>query len=338
MKTFATAGAPHLPSPVAVGRVMRDVLIALLPGIAVQLWAFGAGVLIQLALATGSALAIEALALRLRGRDAARAVADGSAVVTAVLFALCIAPLAPWWIGPVAMLVAIGLVKQVYGGLGYNLFNPAMAGYAVVLLAFPSLVAQWPAAAVDPATAARTIFGTPAAAAWDSIASATPLDALRQLAAQGQRLPEIGAAALFRQSRPEVWTLAAGAWLLGGFGLLWRRVIGWQASVGVLATVVVLTLPFWLLDAERHPSPLQHLASGGLMFAAWFVVTDPVSGCTSPRGRLLFGAGVAVLTLAIRRWGNIPDGIAFAVLLMNALAPLLDRLTRPRIYGHGPRG
>ncbi|WP_257389363.1 RnfABCDGE type electron transport complex subunit D [Tahibacter caeni] len=338
MKTFATAGAPHLPAPVAVRRVMHDVLLALLPGIAVQLWAFGTGVAIQIALAVVSALAIEAAALRLRGRDVARALGDGSALVTAVLFALCIAPLAPWWMSPVAMLVAIGLVKQVYGGLGSNLFNPAMAGYAVVLLAFPRLVAQWPATALDPAAAARTIFGATAATTWDSLASATPLDALRQLAAQGQRLPEIGAAALFRQSRPEVWAWAAGAWLLGGFWLLWRRVIGWQATTGVLATVLALTLPFWLLDAERHPSPLQHLAGGGLMFAAWFVVTDPVSGCTSPRGRLLFGAGVAVLTLAIRRWGNIPDGIAFAVLLMNAAAPLLDRVTRPRIYGHGRHG
>lgn len=333
MKTFATAPAPHIPAPPRVRRVMAEVLLALLPGIALQLWAFGAGLAFQLALAIGFGLAIEAAVSRRRG-TANGGAGDLSAVVTAVLFALSLAPLAPWWASALGMLVALGLAKHAYGGLGANLFNPAMAGCAFVLVAFPRAAATWPADAVGLAEAARAIFATAPAAAWDTMASATPLDAMRQLAAQGLRMPEVRGSTLYEHGRAGVWVGVAIAYALGGLYLLWRRIIGWQAPVGVIAGTVLLTLPFWLLDAERHPSPLQHLTGGGLMLAAWFIATDPVSGCTSPRGRLLFGVGVAVFTLAIRRWGHYPDGVAFAVLLMNALAPLIDRVTRPRIVGH----
>lgn len=333
MKTFATGPAPHLPAPYRVRRVMGDVLLALLPGIALQLWAFGAGLALQLALALGFGLAIETVATRWRGTTHGAA-GDLSGGVTAVLFALSLAPLAPWWVSALGMLVALGLAKHAYGGLGANLFNPAMAGCAFVLVAFPGAVATWPAEAVGLADAARAIFATMPGAGVDTLASATPLDAVRQLAAQALRLPEVHDSPLYEHSRAGIWAGIAAAYALGGLYLLWRRVIGWQAPVGVIAGTVLLTLPFWLLDAERHPSPLQHLGSGGLMLAAWFIATDPVSGCTSPRGRLIFGVGVAAFTLAIRRWGHYPDGVAFAVLLMNALAPLIDRVTRPRIYGH----
>lgn len=337
MKTFATGGAPHLPAPVRVRRVMAEVMLALLPGIAVHTWIFGSGMLIQLALAIAFALAVEAAALRLRGVGSAPLPGDLSAVVTAVLFVLCIGPLSPWWISALGMLAALALAKHAYGGLGCNLFNPAMVGYAVVLLAFPRLVSQWPAATADLPTAAQAIFAGAARESWDTLSSATPLDAVRQLTAQGRQPGEIHNDALFQHSQAAAWTAIATAYLLGGLYLLWRRIVGWQAPAGVIAGCVLLTLPFWLFDAEVHPSPLQHLSRGGLLLAAWFVATDPVSGCTSPRGRLVFGIGVAALTLAIRRWGHYPDGVAFAVLLMNAAAPLIDRVTRPRIYGHATR-
>lgn len=337
MKTFATGGAPHLAAPARVRRVMAEVLLALLPGIVAHAWIFGSGVLIQLTLAITFAFAIEAAALRLRGVGATPFPGDLSAVVTAVLFVLCIGPLSPWWIGALGMLVALALAKHAYGGLGGNLFNPAMAGYAAVLLAFPRLVSQWPAATVDLPAAALAIFAGAAPQSWDTLSSATPLDAVRQLTAHGQRLGEIHNDALFQHSQAAAWTVIATAYLLGGLYLLWRRIVSWQAPAGVIAGSILLTLPFWLFDAEVHPSPLQHLSSGGLLLAAWFIATDPVSGCTSPRGRLVFGVGVAALTLAIRRWGHYPDGVAFAVLLMNAAAPLIDRVTRPSIYGHARR-
>lgn len=341
MRHFAVAGSPHQPAPIRVRRVMLDVLLALLPGIGMHVAVFGPGVLIQITLACGFALAFEAMALRARGRPQQPFISDLSAPVTAVLFALCIPPLCPWWISAIGMLAAIGVAKHIYGGLGFNLFNPAMVGYAVVLLSFPRELSQWLAPAsllpqgVGLGDALQAILGNPAALPWDTLSSATPLDVLRNQAGQDQMINEIRHAPIFGDFGGRGWEWIANAWLLGGAYLLWRRVVHWQVPFAVLASAIALSLPFWLSDPDMHPSPLQHVFSGGLMFAAWFVATDPVTGCASPRGRLVFGAGVGVLTLVLRRWSDYPDGVAFAVLLMNALAPLIDRYTRPRVFGRG---
>jgi Na+-translocating ferredoxin:NAD+ oxidoreductase subunit D len=334
VKTFATATPPHWPAARSVRQVMTEVLIALLPGIAVHVWLFDAGLLLQLALACTFALLLEALLLRLRGRPPQPFPGDGAALVTAVLFCLCIPPLCPWWISALGLLAALGLAKHAYGGLGYNLFNPAMAGYALLLLAFPRELAQWPAAAVGFSESLRAIFSNGLATQWDSIASATPLDALRQAAAAQRLRGELAGQPVFGHFGAARWEWLALAYAAGGLWLVWRRVVAWQVPAGVIGMTLLLGGLAWLADAERNPPPLQHLAGGGLMLAAWFIAADPVTGCSSPRGRLLFGAGVAALTLALRRWGAQPDGVAFAVLCMNACAPLIDRATRPRIYGH----
>lgn len=335
MKTFAVAGAPHLPAANSVRRMMAAVLVALLPGIALQVVWFGPGLLLQLALATVFAVLVEAAALRLRRQPVRVALEDLSAVVTAVLFALCVPPLCPWWISALGMLVAIGLVKHAYGGIGCNLFNPAMAAYALLLLLYPPVLAQWPAAVPDLAETVRAIaFGRPPAL-WDTLASATPLDALRQLSAQGYRVTEMAVQPLYDHAAVTAWYSVAAAYALGGIYLLARRVISWQVPAGVIGGCLLLTLPLWLYDGEQYLAPWQHLGQGGLMLAAWIIANDPVSGCAAPRGRLLFGFGVAALTLLLRSGGDQPDGVAFAVLLMNAAAPLIDRLTRPRIHGHG---
>lgn len=346
MRTFPTAGAPHLPPPTRVRGVMAAVLLALLPGIAACAGFFGPGVLVQIALACAFALGFEAMMLRLRGVPAAPFLGDLSAPVTATLYALCIPPLTPWWITLLAMAAAIVLAKHLYGGLGHNLFNPAMVGYATVLVCFPRALSEW----LPPAPLATQALGfgdtlsaiflghLPAGLGWDTLAQATPLDTLRTLARQGATMPEIRANPVFGDFGGEGWEWIAGGYALGGLFLLWRRVIRWHVPAAVLGATVLLTVPPWLADPDVHPFPLQHLFSGGLMLAAWFVATDPVTGCTTPRGRLLFGAGVAALTLAIRRWGGYPDGVAFAVLIMNGAAPLLDRLTPPRPYGHARHG
>ncbi len=336
MRRFDTAGAPHLPPSTSVGRVMGLVLLALLPGIGAHVWFFGPGLLVQIALAAGFALAFEACTLQVRQRPLKPFLTDLSAPVCAVLFALCVPPLAPWWVALTGMAAAMVFAKHLFGGLGHNLFNPAMVGYAVVLICFPLQLSQWPepGAPVGAGETLRAIFlGTPPGAGWDAIAQATPLDTLRLQAAQGRTLGEIHADPAFGTLGGRGWEWLALAYALGGALLLWRRVIHWQVPTGVLAGVLMLTLPFWLMDPDLHPSPLQHLFSGALVLAAFFIATDPVTGCVSPRGRLLFGIGVAALTLAIRRWGLYPDGVAFAVLLMNCTAPWLDRVTRPRIYG-----
>ncbi|MGL6291468.1 MAG: RnfABCDGE type electron transport complex subunit D [Silanimonas sp.] len=318
-RRFSDPGTPSLRVARSVPATMGLVLLALLPGIAAMTVFFGPGVLWQIALAIAFALALEATMLVLRGAPLKPALTDLSAPLTAVLFALCLPPTAPWWMNLVGISAAIVVAKHLYGGLGHNPFNPAMVGVAVVVLAFPLEYSRW----IAPG-------------AWDTLAQATPLDALRQQVQRGYALSEIHADPVFGDFGGRGWEWVANVWALGGLFLLWKRVIPWQTPMALLATTVLLTLPFWLYDPDTHPSPLNHVFSGALVFAAFFIVTDPVSGCTTPRGRLLFGAGVAVLTLAIRRWGGFPDGVAFAVLLMNAAAPLIDRLARPRWLGEGP--
>jgi Na+-translocating ferredoxin:NAD+ oxidoreductase subunit D len=340
VRTFETAPAPHLPPRASVRALMLEVLIALVPGVLAYVYFFGPGLLVQIALAVLFALLVEAACLKLRRRALMTFLGDGSAVLAAVLFALCLPPLAPWWVSALGMAVGIGLAKHAYGGLGYNLFNPAMVGYAVVLVSFPLELSQWLAPrglgseAPGLIESLRIILvGAAPGAGWDAISMATPLDTVRQLTAQGQTLVEIRSDPRFGDFGGRGWEWVANFFALGGLWLLIRRRIPWQTPAATLGSAILLSLPFWAMEPDLHPFPLQHVFSGALVLAAFFIVTDPVSGCSTPRGRLIFGAGVGVLTLAIRRWGSYPDAIAFAVLLMNCAAPFIDRYTRPRVYG-----
>ena len=330
MRTFETAGAPHVRGPNTVRRVMLDVLLALVPAVALNAWFFGIGVLVQLALAVAFALAVESAMLAIRGREQAKFLGDCSALVTAALFAISIPPLAPWWIALVGMIAAIAVAKHLYGGIGFNLFNPAMVGYVVVLVSFPLDVSRW--AAATPADTLAAIFGA-GPASWDAIAQATPLDLARRATVAGQTLPEIGDALAVAAS-PFRWL--ALAYLLGGAYLCVRRTADWRIPAAMLGTMCLLATPAWLLASDLHLSPIAHLLVGASVAGAFFIATDPVSGATTPRGRWIYGAGIGALTLAIREFGAFPDGVAFAVLLMNCAAPLIDRWTIRRPYGHPP--
>jgi len=342
-RRFATGAAPHLPPGNTVGGVMRRVLYALVPGIAAHAWFFGAGIVVQILLASLFALALEALMLHLRGKPLRPFLADGSAIVTAVLFALCIPPLAPWWVALTGMIFAIVVAKHLYGGLGSNLFNPALVGYVVVLVSFPQELTAWlPARPIagftpglDEALLAVLTGVLPAGASWDAVTAATPLDTIRTAVAAGQGVTEVRGVPAFGHLGALGWEWIAGAYALGGLWLLYRRVIAWHAPAAMIGAAMLVATAAWALHPAANPPPLQHLVSGALVLGAFFIATDPVSGCASPRGRLLFGAGAGALTLVIRLWGGYPDGVAFAVLLMNMVAPLIDRYTRPRIYGHG---
>ena len=340
-RKFATGGAPHFPPHSTISGVMRQVLLALVPGIVAYTWFFGPGILIQILLAVVFALGFETLMLKVRKQDLRLFLGDWSAVVTAVLFALCLPPLAPWWIALIGMLFAIVLAKHLYGGLGQNLFNPAMVAYVVVLISFPQVMALW----LPPTSLAgqslslgetlTTIFSghLPAHLSWDTISEATPLDAIRASLATGQMVSEARMSPVFGNFGGLGWEWIANFYALGGLWLLWRRIISWHVPVMMIGSVVGLGLVGYLADPGSNPVPLQHVFSGALILGAFFIATDPVTGCASTRGRLIFGAGVGILTLVIRRWGAYPDGVAFAVLLMNMAAPLIDRYTRPRIFG-----
>jgi electron transport complex protein RnfD len=340
-RKFATAAAPHIPPSTSVASVMRQVLLALLPGIAAHCWYFGPGILLQILLAAGFALGFEAAILKIRQRPVMIALRDCSAIVTAVLFALCLPPLVPWWIAAVGMFFAIIMAKHLFGGLGHNVFNPAMVGYVVALVCFPQAMTQW----LPPASPGSWSLGLwdsiitiatghlPAALQWDAISQATPLDTLRTGVNSGLTVDEIRTSPLFGDFGGLGWEWIANWYALGGLWLMWRRIISWQVPVSMIGSVLVLGTLAYLADSGSNPVPLQHVFSGALVLGAFFIATDPVSGCTSNRGRLIFGAGVGILTLVIRRWGGYPDGVAFAVLLMNMAAPLIDRYTVPRYYG-----
>jgi len=340
-KSFSIGGAPHFPPHSTVARVMLQVIFALVPAIVAHVWFFGIGILVQITLATVFALAFEALMLKVRKQPVQLFISDLSVVLTAILFALCIPPLAPWWISLVGMLFAVVVAKHLYGGLGHNMFNPAMVGYVVVLISFPQAMTAWlPPSAISPVhLGIPEIFATifsghpPAGLSWDSITEATPLDVIRTSVASGKMVSEARQLPVFGDLGGLGWEWIANWYALGGLWLLWRRIISWQVPVTMIGSVVVLGLMGYVVDPGGNPSPLQHVFSGALIIGAFFIATDPVSGCASNRGRLIFGAGVGIITLAIRRWGGYPDGVAFAVLLMNMAAPLIDRYTRPRIFG-----
>jgi electron transport complex protein RnfD len=345
-RNFETGGAPHFSPPITVQKVMRDVLIALAPGIVACSWYFGIGVLLQIALAVLFAIGFEALMLRIRGRELRLYLMDLSAVVTAVLFALCLPPLAPWWIACIGMLFAIVVAKHLFGGLGQNVFNPAMIGYVVCLISFPRAMTAWlpplslAQTPIDFTTTLSAIFtgALPDALSWDAITQATPLDTIKTAVNDGKIISEIRSAPIFGDYGGLGWEWIANWFALGGFWLIWRRVISWHVPISMIGTVMALGLITYLADPGSNPSPMQHLFTGALIIGAFFIATDPVTGCVSNKGRLWFGFGVGVITLVIRRWGGYPDGVAFAVLIMNMAAPLIDRFTRPRIYGESRSG
>ncbi|MBN8442700.1 MAG: RnfABCDGE type electron transport complex subunit D [Thauera sp.] len=326
--------SPYIRKPASVQRVMGTVLLALVPGIAAYVWQFGAGILVNLALASLTAIAVEAAVMRLRARPIGIAIGDLSAVLTAWLLALSLPPIVPWWITVLGVVVAIGAVKHLYGGLGQNPFNPAMVGFCVLIVAYPALMSQWPAAGqLDFATQLTLILG--GARELDGMTAATALDSLRTGLRGGSGVDAVLAqGAAFGVAGGKGWEWVAAGYALGGLFLLATRTITWHMPVAFIAALTAISGAFWLADPAQHASPLFHLASGGAMLAAFFIVTDPVSGATTPRGKLLFAASIALIAWLIRSFGAYPDGLAFGVLLMNICAPLLDMKTQPVVFGH----
>lgn len=331
--------SPFFTRPTKTAVVMLKVLAALLPGIVAYIYSFGIGVLIQLGLATITALVAEAAMLRLRRVPVKPFLTDFSAVLTAWLLALSIPPLAPWWLVIVGTLMAIIVAKHLYGGLGNNLFNPAMVGFATLIVSFPALMSQWPAPLslgqehLSSAAQLAHIFGGITGRAWDAIASATPLDTLRTQLLAHRPMDSILSEPVFGRVGGVGTEWIVAGYLLGGLYLWSQRLIPWQIPIGFLGGLSLTAAAFWLAGAEGAAPPLFHIATGGAMLGAFFILTDPVSGPTTPRGRLIFAAMAGLLTYLIRVFGAYPDGVAFAVLIMNIAAPLIDRYTQPPVFG-----
>ena len=328
--------SPYLRKTTAVNSVMLRVLIALLPAICAYAWQFGAAILVQLVISTATALFAEAAMLAARGKPARLYLTDLSAVVTAWLIALSFSPITPWWLMVTATLVAIVIAKHLYGGLGQNPFNPAMVAFCTMIVAFPALMSQWPGAGqLDFHTQLELILG--GARQLDAITAATPLDALRTGLREGGAdvtVPGLMAGPAFGALGGAGWEWIALGYLIGGLFLLQQRIITWHMPAAFLLALAATALLMWGMRPDRFGSPIFHLASGGTMLAAFFIVTDPVSGATTPKGKLIFAAAIGALTYVIRSFGAYPDGIAFAVLLLNICVPLIDMQTQPPVFGH----
>ena len=330
--------SPHAHGPLSTPRVMQTVLLATLPGVAALTWFFGAGTLVNIFWGCLVALASEALALKLRKRPVAFYLKDCSALVTATLLAIAMPPYAPWWLILVGVAFSILIAKHLYGGLGYNPFNPAMVGYVVLLISFPIEMTSWAAPrgvdAVEVPGLLQALQLCFAPQSFDAVTMATPLDLLKQ----NNSLP----VDILWQQNPQFgrwagvgWEWASIGFLAGGLWLLYKRIFTWHAPVAMLVSLAAISAVFYDSGADSTGSPLFHLLSGGAMFGAFFIITDPVSSAVSNRGRLIFGAAIGVLIFLIRSFGNYPDAVAFAVLIMNFAAPFIDYYTQPRTYGHG---
>ena len=330
------SNSPFLRKPASVQIVMLKVLAALLPGIAAYVWVFGAAILVQIALASVTALAAEAVILRLRGKPVWQFVSDGSALVTAWLVALTLPSIAPWWLTVLAVLIAIVIAKHLYGGLGQNPFNPAMVAFAMMIVAYPQLMSQWPAVGfADFNAALQAIFGHRDIAQLDAIVMATPLDSLRTaLHTPDAHATVAGVLGNQPAFSGQGWHWIALGYLLGGLWLIQQRIITWHVPIAFIATLAVASLLASLGNPDKYAGPMFHLLTSGAMLGAFFIATDPISGATTPRGKLIFAAGLALLTWIIRVFGAYPDGIAFATLLMNICVPLIDMYTQPPVFGH----
>ncbi len=339
---FMRITSPHAHRPGTTGNVMLWVIMATLPGLACLTYFFGPGTLLNVLTAGLMCMGIEAAVLFARNRPIGFYLKDYSALVTGVLLGLALPPYCPWWIIAVGSVSAIVLAKQLYGGMGYNPFNPAMVGYVVLLISFPLEMTQWgmPRTLLTEGQALpgvleslRQIWG---ATPIDGYTAATPLDIFKQnQSLMSEQLYKSEAVFATGRWAGAGWEWANIAFLLGGCFLLYKRIFTWHAPLSLLLTLGLMALLFDDGGSSNSGGSLVfHWLSGATMLGAFFIATDPVSSAVSNKGRIIYGAGIGLLIYLIRTWGNYPDSVAFAVLLMNFAAPFIDYYTLPRTYGH----
>lgn len=341
---------PHTHAKTSIAKTMVLVILALTPATLLGLYQFGWPAIWLFLITVGSAVVTEAACLAIAGKPLRPFLGDGSAALTGWLLAMTLPPWAPWWIGVVGSIIAILIGKQVFGGIGQNLFNPAMVARVALLISFPLQMTSFTAPlpifsdAAPSAVAALAITFGEEQTPFDAVSSATVLGHVRTELGRGQSLD------LFLPTAYDPlalgWGNVAGSMgetsalliLLGGLFLLWRRVITWHIPVALLGTLFTLATLANLLAPGQYPGGLYHLLAGATVLGAFFIATDLVTSPVSIRGQLVYGAGIGALVFVIRTWAGYPEGMAFAVMLMNAGTPLIDHYLRPRIYGRDRHG
>ena len=332
--------SPHLKQTVTVEQIMRNVVYALLPVCAFAVFAFGISVLLLLMVTTLTCVLSEVLFCRLAGKPSS--VGDWSIVITGLLLGLSLPPGFPLWMAVVASVVAVGLGKALFGGLGYNVMNPALVGRAFVQAAFPTAITTWTPAFLDnrfrefiPTTFTSPFMQPPDISDWlaavtapDAVSGATPLalQKFEQIVTPTQEL-------LLGMTAGSAGETSALIIIVGGLYLAARRMLDWRIPVGVLLGAVLTSLPFWLLDASRYPDPVFVLFSGSLMLGAVYMASDMVSSPVTPSGVWIYSLFIGFLTVIIRLFGGLTEGVMYAILLGNALSPLIATFTQPRVFG-----
>ena len=330
--------SPFIQKAPSVTLVMMLVMLSLVPGILAYIFFFGIGILLNLTIAIITALIAEYFILKIRDLPIKLFITDGSAVVAASLLAISISPITPWWIIIIGTLFTIIVAKHLYGGLGSNLFNPAMVGYAVLLISFPAVMTKWPLPAThlldfNIAQQLEIFFYGPKGLI-DSVSSATPLDYIKTQIFLDKPYELNFSEGMPIRSYFNASIIISLSFLLGGIFMWFKKIITWHLPITFLVSLTLISLIFWLIDSNLYLSPFIHLFSGGTLLCAFFIITDPVTGPTTPKGKIFFAFGVALLVYLIRVFGGYPEGVAFAVIFMNICVPLIDSLTQPKVFGH----
>ncbi|MCG6199899.1 electron transport complex subunit RsxD [Psychromonas antarctica] len=347
---FISSSSPYQRVRRSTSEIMLLVLLCLIPGIFLQSYFFGLGNLLQILLASTVALLSETLILILRKRPILSTIKDGSALLTGVLIAIAIPPLAPWWIAVIGTVFAVIFVKQLYGGLGQNIFNPAMAAYVLLLISFPVQMTTWiPVQSLHPFSltvmdqinalfTGFTLDGYSVAqisTSIDGLTMATPLDTARNALNSGKTISEIFNSPEYKASSWQAIEWVNLGFLIGGLILLYKRVILWYIPIAFLAGISIFSFIAFAYNPDLNISPLFHLFSGATMLGAFFILTDPVTASTTVKGRIFYGVLAALIVVVIRNIGGYPDALAFAVLLANMCVPFIDYYTQPKVYGRG---
>ena len=334
MNTLIVSPSPHVHGKESTRKIMGDVIIALLPAVLVSIWFFGLSAIHLVCVSVLACVVFEYLIQKFLMKKRST-VGDLSAVVTGVLLALNLPVCSPWWLILIGALVAIGIAKRTFGGLGQNLFNPALVARVVLLVSFPVLMTG--TAFHAPETG--YLFGNSdlASAALDATSGATPLGFVKEQLAKGVSMQEIMATPglsytqlLFANMGGSAGELSAVALILGFIYLLCRRVIKPWISLSILATVFVFAGILYLGDSSKYVDPVFHLLNGGLLLGAFFMATDYVTSPMTAKGQVIFGIGIGVITVLIRTFGAYPEGVSFAILIMNATVPLLNKFQPKR--------
>ena len=323
--------APLLKQPLTTSKAMRDLALALAPATLAGIWFFGLGaLLIVSASIAGTMLTEWAFSPAGERRTKMR---DGSALVTGLLLGLSLPPALPLWMAFLGGVVSIGLGKLIWGGLGYNLFNPALVGRAFLLATFPVAMTTW-----SSQTGPLEFFYVPSSvtalpflqATYDGMSAATPLGLMKF---DGQSTPLWDL--MIGKTGGSIGETSGLLLILGGVFLLLRRDLDWRIPASILLSVAAFSFVLFLIDSDRFPGPLFSIFSGSLLLGAIYMATDPVTSPITPKGAWIFGIGVGLLVVLIRVFGGFPEGVMYAILLMNAATPLIDRFTQPRIFGKG---